>query len=51
MSIQCLTFQYRESGEPFAPPIVALHTLGKSAESWDQMAAILGEKYRVLALD
>jgi esterase len=46
-----LTFQYRESGEPSAPPIVALHALGKSAESWDQVAAVLGEKYRVLALD
>ena len=46
-----LTFQYRESGEPSAPPIVALHALGRSAESWDQVAAVLGEKYRVLALD
>lgn len=46
-----LTFQYRESGEPSAPPLVALHALGKSAESWDQAAAVLGEKYRVLALD
>ncbi|MBT2647602.1 alpha/beta hydrolase [Bacillus sp. ISL-34] len=46
-----LTFQYRESGEPSAPPVVALHALGKSAESWDRVAAVLGEKYRVLALD
>jgi pimeloyl-ACP methyl ester carboxylesterase len=46
-----LTFQYRESGEPSAPPLVALHALGKSAESWDQVGAVLGEKYRVLALD
>ncbi|MGE7761343.1 alpha/beta fold hydrolase [Peribacillus sp. NPDC097895] len=46
-----LTFQYRESGEPSAPPIVALHALGKDSESWDQVAAKLGEKYRVLALD
>ncbi|WP_078435413.1 alpha/beta fold hydrolase [Metabacillus halosaccharovorans] len=46
-----LTFQYRESGEPSAPPIVALHALGKSAESWDHVATVLGEKYRVLALD
>jgi pimeloyl-ACP methyl ester carboxylesterase len=46
-----LTFQYRESGEPSAPPLVALHALGKSAESWDQVAAVLGEKYRFLALD
>ena len=46
-----LTFLYRESGEPSAPPIVALHSLGRSAETWDQVAAVLGEKYRVLALD
>ncbi|MEH7418151.1 alpha/beta hydrolase [Neobacillus drentensis] len=46
-----LTFQYRESGDPSAAPLVALHALGKSAESWDQVAVALGEKYRVLALD
>ncbi|MFF5396212.1 alpha/beta fold hydrolase [Peribacillus butanolivorans] len=46
-----LTFQYRESGEPSAPPLVALHALGTSAETWDQVAAVLGEEYRVLALD
>ncbi|KOP81211.1 alpha/beta fold hydrolase [Cytobacillus solani] len=46
-----LTFQYRESGEPSAPPLVALHALGKSAESWDHVAASLAEKYRILALD
>ncbi|MED4207448.1 alpha/beta hydrolase [Neobacillus mesonae] len=46
-----LTYQYRECGEPSAPPLVALHALGKSAESWDLVAASLGEKYRVLALD
>lgn len=51
IELKGLTFQYRESGEPSAPPIVALHALGKSAESWDQVAAVLGEKYRVLALD
>ncbi|MFB6804128.1 alpha/beta fold hydrolase [Peribacillus butanolivorans] len=46
-----LTFQYRESGEHSAPPLVALHALGTSAETWDQVAAVLGEKYRVLAID
>ncbi|MFD4932514.1 alpha/beta fold hydrolase [Peribacillus butanolivorans] len=46
-----LTFQYRESGEPSAPPLVALHALGTSAETWDQVAAVLGKKYRVLAID
>jgi pimeloyl-ACP methyl ester carboxylesterase len=46
-----LTFQYHESGEPSSPPLVALHALGTSAESWDQVAAVLSEKYHVLALD
>ena len=46
-----LTFQYRETGEPSSPPIVALHALGSSAEIWDKVAAVLGEKYRVLALN
>jgi len=46
-----LTFKYRESGESSAPPIVALHALGRSSDSWDQVAAQLGDKYRILALD
>ncbi|WP_433957182.1 alpha/beta fold hydrolase [Cytobacillus horneckiae] len=46
-----LTFQYRECGESSAPPIVALHAMGKSADSWDEAAAVLGKKYRVLALE
>lgn len=46
-----ITFQYRETGNLSGPTIVALHALGKSAESWDQAAAVFGEKYRVLALD
>lgn len=45
------TFQYHESGEPSAPVAVALHALGESAKSWDQVADVLGEKYRFLALD
>ncbi|UJF35637.1 alpha/beta fold hydrolase [Paenibacillus hexagrammi] len=46
-----LLFQYRETGRPSAPPLVALHALGLNAESWDEVASILGGKYRVLALD
>jgi pimeloyl-ACP methyl ester carboxylesterase len=46
-----LTFQYRECGHVSAPPLVVLHALGKSSESWDEAAAALGESYRVLALD
>lgn len=46
-----LTLQYRETGNTSAPPLVALHALGQSAESWDEVALALGERYRVLALD
>ncbi|WP_374988976.1 alpha/beta hydrolase [Priestia megaterium] len=46
-----LTFQYREAGEASAPAIIALHALGMSAESWDEVAAVLGKEYRFLALD
>lgn len=51
IKVNGLTFQYRECGEPTAPPLVLLHALGTSGESWDQVATFLGEKYRVLALD
>ena len=46
-----LTFQYREAGEASSPAIIALHALGMSAESWDEVAAVLGKEYRFLALD
>lgn len=45
------TFQYLELGKRSAPPIIALHALGKSSESWSQVAAELGKEYRVIALD
>jgi len=44
-------FQYRETGDASAPPIIALHAIGTSAESWDQVASALGDQYRFLALD
>ncbi|MFC0212241.1 alpha/beta fold hydrolase [Paenibacillus chartarius] len=46
-----LLFQYRETGEVTAPPLLALHALGQNAASWDHIAAELGHQYRVLALD
>ncbi|MFS0673098.1 alpha/beta fold hydrolase [Ornithinibacillus sp. 179-J 7C1 HS] len=45
------TFQYRECGDPLALPIVALHSLGTSSDSWNEVATRLGEKFRFLALD
>ena len=32
-----LTFQYCETGEPSLLLIVALHAIGTSAETWDQV--------------
>ena len=46
-----LKFQYRETGDPLLPPLVALHALGQNAQSWDEVASVLGTKYRVIALD
>jgi esterase len=43
-------YQYRETGDASAPPLVALHALGEDATSWDEVAVMLGKKYRVLAL-
>jgi pimeloyl-ACP methyl ester carboxylesterase len=46
-----LPFHYRETGDPSAPPLVALHALGLDARDWDGVAAALAGDYRVLALD
>ena len=51
IDLKGLIFQYRETGEMSAQPLIALHALGQNAESWDGVAAVLGGKYRVLALD
>ena len=46
-----LPFRYRATGDPLAPPLVALHALGRDAGSWDTVAAALSDRYRFLALD
>lgn len=46
-----LKFQYRETGDASAPPLIALHALGQDAQSWDKVASELSRNYRVLALD
>ena len=46
-----LPFRYRETGGPTAPPLVALHAMGRDAGTWDAVAAALSDRYRVLALD
>ncbi|MER5897277.1 alpha/beta hydrolase [Streptomyces sp. NPDC001876] len=42
---------YRTWGDPFGSPVVLLHGLGGSAASWDPTARLLGEEWRVYALD
>jgi pimeloyl-ACP methyl ester carboxylesterase len=45
-----LTFHYRETGNPDAPPVVLLHGLMYDARDWDEIASFLAEHYHVLAL-
>ncbi|MFD4691787.1 alpha/beta fold hydrolase [Streptomyces sp. NPDC058463] len=42
---------YRTWGDPFGSPVVLLHGLGGSAASWEPVARLLGEEWRVYALD
>lgn len=42
---------YRAVGALDAPPMVLLHGLGSDGSSWDEVAAALGDSYRVYAPD
>jgi len=44
-------FHYTEWGAPTAPPLVMLHGVTGHARTWDEEAALLASRYRVLALD
>ena len=44
-------FHYAEWGAPAAPAVVMLHGITGHARSWDDEAAALAGRYRVLALD
>jgi esterase len=44
-------FRYRETGDSSDPVLVLLHALGEDASDWDEVAAALSNRYRVLALD
>ncbi|MGW6278020.1 alpha/beta fold hydrolase [Kribbella sp. NPDC055071] len=44
-------FEYAETGDPQAPPVVLLHGLRSNASSWDLVAPELAKSRRVLALD
>ncbi|MGC5341478.1 alpha/beta fold hydrolase [Streptomyces sp. DT24] len=42
---------YRTWGDPFGSPVVLLHGLGGSAASWEATGSLLGEEWRVYAID
>ncbi|WP_069169532.1 alpha/beta fold hydrolase [Streptomyces griseus] len=42
---------YRAWGDPFGSPVVLLHGLGGSSASWEAVGGLLGEEWRVYALD
>lgn len=42
---------YRTWGDPFGSPVVLLHGLGGSSLSWEAVATLLGEEWRVYAID
>ncbi|MFD0022272.1 alpha/beta fold hydrolase [Streptomyces sp. NPDC058382] len=42
---------YRTWGDPFGSPVVLLHGLAGSAASWEAAGRLLGEQWRVYALD
>jgi pimeloyl-ACP methyl ester carboxylesterase len=46
-----IVFRYRETGDGTGPVLVLLHALGEDARDWDEVAAALSSRYRVLALD
>ncbi|WNI21570.1 alpha/beta hydrolase [Streptomyces sp. ITFR-16] len=42
---------YRTWGDPFGSPVVLLHGLGDRAGSWEAAGSLLGQEWRVYALD
>ena len=46
-----IVFRYRETGDGSVPVLILLHALGEDARDWDEVAAALSSRYRVLALD
>jgi len=51
LSINGLTLQYRDWGDPQLPPLLVLHGLGAHAHSWDHVAAALADDYRIIVPD
>src|SRR5689334_17676746 len=51
LTINGLTIHYRDWGDPQLPPVLVLHGLGAHACSWDQVAAALADRYRIIVPD
>jgi pimeloyl-ACP methyl ester carboxylesterase len=51
VSVNGLNLHYLDWGNQDDPPVVLLHGLRGHAHSWDDVAAVLGQDHRVLALD
>lgn len=49
--LQGRRFHYTEWGAPTAAPLIMLHGVTGHARTWDEEAATLASRYRVLALD
>lgn len=46
-----LTLHYRVQGRSDAPALVLVNSLGCDARIWDEVIAILGERYRIISYD
>ncbi len=51
LSINGLTLQYRDWGDPQLPALLILHGLGANAHSWDHVAAALANQCRSIVPD
>ena len=46
-----MVLNFKEMGDPEAPPVIALHGLLGSMRNWTSAGRLLAEKYRVLLVD
>ena len=51
VTINGLTIHYRDWGDPQLPPLVILHGFDAHSRSWDNVAAALADRYRVIVPD
>ncbi len=51
MDVGDVRLAYRAWGDAFGSPVVLLHGLGGSAGDWEATGALLGQEWRVYALD